>query len=345
MPLPKEITQDETGAIACSNCFRDYGLRLSLFKAGRESDTPCPQCSSTSGRKLDWSALEDACTDFFVCGSTPTGRGIFAPLIQINKCHGSSDRFGTAELNADIDLLERVYGLYCFYYGPPLWQFGKPPGEDGQVEWSDEDLEYLIDHCQEQLLSERAILYRVQLDVLERQLSDERFCSPPDALRTKFWRFDSDEVTICYTAFDVETCLHESRVTLQHNIFVATLELERDLRFLDLSSCKGPGEITPFENPAIWLGSLLYDGDDSYGVCRRLAARIRSRNFDGFTYASFFQQAAERTHVNAAVFGTPIRSGILRVASINNVRLNNMAYNWQYGPVVVDAFQDIDHNE
>lgn len=109
--------------VACSNCFQNHGLQGTAFRLGKESAEACPSCGSTTGRKLDWEALNEACRTFFVRGSIPTGHGIFAPLVQVNDTHGVSDKFGTAELNADIKRLEEKQRIFCFYYGPPLWMF------------------------------------------------------------------------------------------------------------------------------------------------------------------------------------------------------------------------------
>jgi hypothetical protein len=331
--IPTE--RDWKAVIACSDCFIDHGLRQTAFDKGQVLSDACPTCKSMNGRKLNRSTLFEACRAFFVEGSVPTGSGVFAPMIQVNSCHGTSDRFGTVELNSDIQLLECQHGLYCFQYGHPMWMFGKTGDEDGNVEWSITDIEYIIDHCRECFLAPGETVYHVQLGLQENEIIPERFCSPPDEFRKKFWRFDSEDVPICYTAFDVETCLHESRVTLQHDIFVAVLEARQTLRMLDLSACQGPSDITRFEDPYIWLLSLLYGGDERYDVCRRLAHRIRERGYDGFIYTSFFQQAAERPHKNVALFGTPIRSGDLAVTSIDKVRLSNMIYDWKFGPVII----------
>jgi hypothetical protein len=250
---------------------------------------------------------------------------------------GSSDLFGTESLNSDLTYLEREHGIYCFYNGPPLWQFGKPWGEDGNVDWSMSDFDYIIENCPSRTIVGENILYRAQRNVPEMEICDGRFCSPPESVQTS-WRFDSDDTPICYAAFDVETCLHESRVVLSDDIFVAVMAPKRPLRMLDLSECNTPPGVTPFEDPKIWLLALLYASEASYEVCRKLAKRIRERAYDGFIYTSYFQQASERPHLDVAIFGRPIRDGLLEVTSINKVVLRNVAYDWQFGPVVKGAY-------
>jgi hypothetical protein len=250
-----------------------------------------------------------------------------------NHLHTEYDLFSTPTVDEDVAMLARVHQIYCFYYGPPLWRFGKPCGEDGSVKWEEKDFDYIIDNCSNQTFDQRDLLYRVQLNVPETQLKDARFCSPPNDIR-KFQRFDSKHLPILYAARDVETCLHESRVTLEDECFVAVLEPAKPMTFLDLSRCTAPDGVTPFEDPSIWLLALLYNGGEAYEVCRQLSSRIHARNFDGFIYNSYFQQAAERNHQNIAVFGRPLLTQQLMVRSLQKVRLSNVAYDWQFAPVV-----------
>ncbi len=326
--------------IACSQCFSDFGLRRTAEGYGEKDLRPCPRCNAINGRKLNHGELEKVCHEYFVLGSTKTGRGNFAPLVQFNPFRNEFDALGTPVLNSDLAKL-RDLGFTCFLYGPPLWRFGKTPEEDGQVVWTQADLDYVIDACPEVGISTNIPIYRVQLDIDESSIAPPRFCSPPQQFRIRLGRFDSFELPIWYGAFDVETCLHESRVTLQHEISVAVCAPSRPLRLIDLSHCELDVP-TPFEDPAIWLLALIYNGEESYGTCRRLAKEIASRGFDGFLYTSFFQQAASRNHTNVALFNRPIVEGLLNVVSLNVARVRNVAYDWQFGPQVFSAYEPSD---
>ena len=324
--------------IACSDCFNDFGIREQALSQGSESSEVCPVCQLITGRKLTRSQLENVCNTYFVRGTVPNGVGIFAPQIQFNNLRGDYqlESFSTATVNNDVAMLARVHNIYCFLYGPPLWQLGKPAEEDGIVDWKDADYDYIIENCPSKTLDQKDMIYRLQMNVKEKDLIDLRFCSPPDTIR-EFQRFDSEFLPILYAARDVETCLHESRVTLQDECFVAVLAAKNKLNLLDLTLCASPDHVTPFEDPSIWLQSLLYDGDSSYKACRGLARRIQTKGYDGFIYTSYFQQAAQKTHQNVAVFGHPIASGDLAVCSLQKIRLNDVAYAWQFASIVKGA--------
>ena len=42
----------------CSDCFKDQGLKLDAIAIGVESNTICPNCGSTIGRKLSADLVE-----------------------------------------------------------------------------------------------------------------------------------------------------------------------------------------------------------------------------------------------------------------------------------------------
>lgn len=320
--------------VACSHCFADFGFTNLLEQYGVLSSTPCPICHSTQGHQLSFSKLYEASCEYFVNGSVPIGHGIFAPILQINSSHGTYADTGISDLNDDLRKLCELHEIFCFRYGPPLWMFGKPASEEGVVEWEDADFDRIIDNCKMRHLDANERFYRAQLNLKDAEINPSRFCAPPEKFREKLWRFDSRDLNICYTALDIETCLHETRVTLQHEPFVAVLEATKTLKVLDMTVCEDPAATTPFEDPRIWLAALLYDGEHSYEVCRKLAMRIYERGFDGFIYHSYFQQAGSKPRLNFAIFGTPICSNSIKVVAITRVSLTSIDYKWRFAPVI-----------
>lgn len=324
--------RDAAKIIGCSDCFHDVGLKEVADKFGERIAGACPTCESSEGSKLTSTSLESACTEFFVRGSIYSGNGWFAPMLQFNYFDRPIDEVGRAPLRRDIGFLSESFGLKVFLYGPPLWMFGKPVEEDGSQSWETSDYQKICDYHNERELDCNASIFRVQRNV-ESTPEDGRFCSPPEAFRTKFGRFDSADLPILYCSFDVETCLHESRVSLEDDIFVATMNPTRPLRLLDLTEPKTDFEVSPFDDPRIWLRSLIYD-HGSYHVCQELAAHIYSIGYDGFVVESYFQQAARARHANLCLFGRPVVSGLVGVKGVNKVNLHNVSYEYGFGPAV-----------
>ncbi len=265
-------------------------------------------------------------------GSSFKGRGWFASQINFNEYERGFDLFGSKYLRKDVAILSKRFGIQCFYFGPPLWMFGKPYDEDGKQRWKLSDFNYLLESFFVREINASDILFRVRLNV-HSKLDHLQYCSPPDEFRKKFGRFDSKDLPIQYCAFDVETCLHESRVTVADEVFLAWLAPTQPLQLLDLTECTASPE-SPFEDPQIWLRALIYDSADSYSICRRLAKRIKKAGFSGFIYPSYFQQVTSKTHKNVALFGRPIREGKVAVNGVNKVVLKDVAYDYSFGPAI-----------
>lgn len=329
--------------LGCSNCFLDVGLRKVIESLGKKVNRSCPSCGSSIGAKFTKQALDAICSEFFVQGSVFSGRGWFAPLIQFNQYDRPIDEIGGESLRADIRRLSQSFGVRVFLYGPPLWMFGKPPEEDGSQAWTDADFQTICDYHHERTIGPQTQFFRVQKDIKSRP-DDARFCSPPDEFRTECGRFDSPSLPVHYCSLDVETCLHESRVKLSDDIFVATLRPREAIKLLDLSSPKSDVEVSPFDDPRIWLRSLIYD-HASYETCQRLAAHIYSLGYQGFIVESFFQQAAKKKHLNLCIFGRPVVSGSVLVEGINRVSLRNISFEYGFGPGVFDDELFEEHGE
>jgi len=281
---------------------------------------------------LSRDSLEDTCTEFFVRGSIYSGKGWFAPMLQFNYYDRPVDEVGRVPLRRDIARLSESFGVKVFLYGPPLWMFGKPVEEDGSQKWEMPDFQKICDYHNERILGEKATLFRVQRNI-KFTPEDARFCSPPEEFRTTYGRFDSADLPILYCSLGVETCLHESRVSLEDDIFLATMHPARPLRLLDLTAPKTDFDISPFDDPRIWLKSLIYD-HGSYHVCQQLAAHIHLLGYDGFIVESYFKQAARATHSNLCLFGRPVVSGLVFVEGVNKVNLHNVSYEYGFGPAI-----------
>ncbi len=317
--------------IACSNCFGDFGLRATASRYAKTSNAACPNCGSTTGSKLSLESLEQVCVEFFQYGSSFKGRGWLASQIVVNDTERDYDLFGPDALRKDIVLLSTSFGIKCFFYGPPLWMFGKPYEDDGTQQWTREDFDYICESYTAVKLDSQSIFFRIQRN-LDGNFPDERFCSPPDEYRKSFGRFDCASLPVLYAALDIETCLHESRITVKDEIYLATLRPTKAIKILDLTSST-KRDTTPFEDPDIWLTCLIFDSD-SYNICQKLSQHIHELGYDGFISKSYFQQVAEREHKNISFFGRPIKDGLLTVECINRIVPQDVTYEYYLGPAI-----------
>lgn len=194
-------------------------------------------------------------------------------------------------------------------------------------------LDRVIDHCRAAGLPIGTAVFRVRRNVA-RPFDKGEFDSSPNGAPS---RFSDGSTPVLYGALDVETCIHEGRVLAEDEITIATLVVTRDLRVLDLTdvaydaAADGIGEggdIFYFVSAHLLFGSRSREA-------QLLGMRVRERGFDGIKYPSFFSDVRPKRErfPNIAIFGEPIREGVVEIQSLNNVRLDTVRYEFTLGPV------------
>ena len=347
----------------CTDCFRNMGLRFEAAQVARptaRSDppptitsstgvgTPCPNCGGLGLRLTKIEQVDEVIDRFFVRGSTtPTTRHEpiyrFSPSNLPDRVPGTSfDR----TLRGDVELLARHTSGTIFRNAPNTWRMGYTDLEDSLEQaiaaspgGAGSNLVYnlldrVIDHCPIATISEAAQIYRIRCNVA-RPFELDQFDAPQMGGLS---RFSDGSVPILYGAFDVETCLHESRICVEDEITLATLLPTRCLNVLDLTN-------VPYDEPDPSVGGeggdifylvnaqLLFGPRSCQGTM--LAERCRERHLDGIKYPSFLSNVRPRRErfPNVALFGRPIHEGIVQLQSLNNIRLETVRYEFGYGPV------------
>lgn len=279
---------------------------------------------------------------FFVRGSIPPEAGGPAPLYAFapHSQHGEI-LFGT-ELDEDLEKLARFLGVGLFHFGPDLWRLGytehyqqltgsfgdetAASGTERRQIW-----QKILGRCRQRQLSQGTKIFRVRRETELVPAQPHEFDAPPAGVATT-GRYESPDLSIFYGAEDVETCLHEARVTLADWITLGTLTPTRDLQVVDLSDVDESAAKHPFESVRIFLDKLAFAGSHEYELCREMAREISVLGVDGFVYVSYFAQAHSRRLQNIALFGHPIADGTLRLESVNRVQLRKVSYEYTFGP-------------
>ena len=309
----------------CINCFSNVGLRAEVARIAHQTDgTPYPNCGSLGPRLTTTEQVDEVISRFFVHGSTaPTGRWESIYKLSSGKLpdQTKSPSFDRT-LRGDFELLVRHASGSLFLNAPNTVRLGYTTlAQDleeaitASPEGAGRDsvralLDRVIDHCRTVTVPRATEIYRIRRNVA-RPFEVDQF----DALRSgKPSRFSDGSVPVLYGAFDVETCLHESRVLAEDKITVATLLPARGLRVLDLTDVPydKSGDIFYFANSFLVFGSRSYEG-------QVLGIRCHERGLDGIKYPSFFSDVrpdCER-FPNIALFGRPIRDGIVQLQSLN----------------------------
>ena len=355
--MSMEMHEDDT-PLLCSDCFVDHGLRLDAWKNGLETPSVCPNCKSVEGRKLTREHVHSLAHRFFVSGTTIRLEYGGAPVIQFNEHHhGKSDISPSEWIKGDIKLIEDAAKIGFFHYGPRLWMVGEVEPLKAMQEPATRAavIQRVLREFPSKPLVKDALFYRLRVNP-NRPEEPSEYDSPPAILAGK-GRLDSEGFPVMYGSQDIDICVHECRVTVEDDVFLASLRPNRDLRLLDLTELIAD-DTTEFESIDMAIHMLFLAGSHSYKISRDLALAAKDAGFDGVIYPSFFsllrtgarpfetvygisirrfptmkEHAKAQIIQNFALFGRPLEAGSVRVDCLNRLILTQIGYRAHFGPV------------
>ena len=151
--------------------------------------------------------------------------------------------------------------------------------------------------------------------------------------------------------------MHECRVTVEDDLYLAVLRPTRDLRLLDLTALLVETDVTEFESLDLAVHMLFFAADHSYEITREIAVAANKAGFDGILYPSYFSQvrsgaipfetvyglsirrfpnasqdATSGIFSNVALFGRPVKAGSLEVACVDRLIIHKVHYDFRFGP-------------
>jgi len=205
------------------------------------------------------------------------------------------------------------------------------------------------------LVDERHTFYRIRLNPATPH-EFAQYDSPPEG-RGGGNRFDAPGLPVFYGSPDLELCIHECRVTVEDDLYVAKLAPARPLKLLNLAAWMQEEENNEFTSLDLALHFLFSAGKQAYTICRHLAERAKAEGFDGLIFPSYFsyirtgytpfdtilgmsirrikqlEQLIQAQIVpNIALFGRPVAEGTVSVQTIKKVVLNSIRYDLTFGP-------------
>ncbi|TXJ29132.1 MAG: RES domain-containing protein [Chitinophagaceae bacterium] len=220
-----------------------------------------------------------------------------------------------------------------FYYGPRLWRLGSViPLEKLQESKGREEVirEILIKYPAVEI-EQGATFYRLRKNPVNPVAATE-YDSPPGG-NSGLGRMDSRNFPVLYCSTGIDTCIHECRVTLEDDLFVAKLSCKVPLRVLDLSvQVEEDGD--EFESLGVATGMLFNAPIHAYEIIRAIAKAAFKKGLDGVIYPSYFSavHSADLPFVNVAFFGRPIAENKLAVDCVNRLVLQRVKYEYSFGP-------------
>jgi hypothetical protein len=259
-------------------------------------------------------------------------------------------------LENDVRVIEKAAGIGFFCYGPRQWMLGDVEPLQALQEASTRSavIDRIVTEYPTRVLGAKDTLYRLRRN--PRMPSDPaEYDSPPIELNGNY-RLDAETLPILYASQDLELCVHECRVTVEDDLFVATLHPTDDLRLLDLSEVLKE-DVTEFESLDMAIHMLFLAGAHSYAISRAIAAEAQRRGYDGIIYPSYFSlvrlgvrpfetalgitlrrinaaYAKSQIIENVGIFGRPIAEKKMKVTCINRLVLNRISYELLFGPAL-----------
>lgn len=324
--------------IVCSNCFHDIGLKKEAEKIGKNDNTTCPFCKSTTGKKLNEDDIEELCHLFFVKGSFYKTEYGGASVLMINH-EGVHDAIDCKKvLKQDVKFLNKHFGINVFYYAPQMWRIGMNDWLDnlnnGSLRKRIKAINNIIDRCSSICLNTDTLIYRLRTDISHNVLYSKEYDAPPKQT-FKNGRLNLRGNVVFYAAFDIETCIHEGRATMNDELYIATFKPQKQLKLLDVTNIQeSETEATPFENLDIAVRFIFTASTGSYKTTQLLAQTILERGYDGIIYPSYFNQVRDQEYKNIALFGKPVEERKLDLIGINKVIMNRVIYDIRLGPAI-----------
>lgn len=342
---------------ACPSCFADQGLSLLAVKVSVEIPGVCPNCGKAGIRKLRLSELQYILHTFFTWGTYQKPDYGGYPAIVANDRQTTSVKF-SEWLEPDVRLFEKWFGIGFFHYGPRFWMFGHvaPLEQLQEAKERGAIIDRILKEYPAVAVEPGELLYRIR-KAPENPADAGEYDSPPDSC-CGGGRLDAPSLPILYASSDLQICIHECLTTAEDALYVATLTPTKSLQLLDLTEVLKEEGVTEFESLDLAVHMLFLAGKHSYEISREIAKRAHAAGFDGLIFPSYFSllrtsampfqtsygishrrvpqmRASERAKIvpNLALFGRPIRDGVLRVQSLNRVMINAVEYNCHFGPV------------
>lgn len=344
--------------LLCSGCFTDHGLKLDADRIGILHALPCLNCGARGTKKLTRYLITVLASQFFVRGSVHRYPYGSAPIVVFNEAQFRKGSYqGPEWLRDDVALLSEKGRIGFFHYGPRLWMLGRvSPLKALQNPLKREStINRIIREYPERTLPKGEVVYRLRANPENPSEHGEYDSQPEKFLGSG--RLDSREQPVLYCSQDIEGCVHECRVTVEDELYLAVLKPTRDLRLLDLTALLREENVTEFDSLDMAVHMLFFAADHSYEITRAIAVASRKASFDGLLYPSYFSQvrsgamrfetaygisvrrfpnaakyATSGIFANIALFGRPVKDGVVEVTGINRLIIHRAHYDFRFGP-------------
>ena len=319
----------------CSKCFNDFGLIKTVESIGIDNNCICENCKKSDGFKITKEQLEDVCMNYFIDGTfckSNYGGSCLVMYNYVQKTEIKVPKF----LKNDIKLLEDNLGIGFFYYSPRLYNLGlvEPLDELLDKKTRKKAINNIISKFPSKIIDENFKLFRLRKNPVYPNKNSE-YDSPPNKFRSNYGRFDSKNINILYASENIEICIHECRVTLADELYIANLSPTKSLKLLDLTNHIDE-QVAPFESLNLAIQFIFEAENHSYEITRDIAKYLKIAGYDGVVYNSYFNKIKPIQIPNIAIFGSPIRNKKIKIDCINKLIIKEANYSYIFGPTIIE---------
>jgi RES domain-containing protein len=324
----------------CSDCFKNEGLRLEALKLGDKRSEKCPRCGSEKGALLNEDQCGELLERFFIYGTTSIGTFGISPY-KLGAGNPHDVKFD-ATLKDDFETLIGVDALGLRLRAPKTWLVGDTKhwgAFEEMIEYrrttgklpenAAEIIDEILQRCRKFTLPKGTRFYRIRKNPAASIVS-ESYDSPPSIDKPS--RLSLGAIPILYGAFDVETCIHESRCRIDDEICIATIETLSDVSTVDLGDAPYyPEKEDPWTSPSIFLSQVMRS--PQHDECQIIGERAFEQGVSAVQFPSFFSQVLDQEHANIAIFGHPLKDRKAHIQSLNRIKLERVRYDYILGPI------------
>lgn len=323
----------EEGFVICSDCFQRHGIKLMAERYGVRDGLPCPQCGSCHGAKLTLDKAKELASDYIIKGSYHRSGFGGAPLYMLSDV-GHDDKL--FDDDPDLILLQDKCGLSTFLYAPATWRVGITTWLDDLLDKNSitkkKAVLRLIDECDKTECRQGTIFYRLLSQVFGNSANPLTYDAPHWRFQ-KEGRFGLDNISVLYLSSNIESAIHECRVTVEDDLHLASIIVKRPLQIVDLTNTLNDrGD--PWEDLSTSLWFICSSGKDAYPITRAIAREVFNQGYDGIFYWSYFNRVSQERGKNLALFGSPIKEGKVEVISIDRLLLDKIQYSYSLGVLI-----------
>lgn len=335
----------------CSNCFKNAGIRQLASSFGLNDFGSCESCGNILGKNVNEEAAAKIIDEYIIEGGRPSTimpsmfahlRGVYDPK-EVLFFIDNESIIDVAKLSKisefDIHLNSpKTTHVGETYYGYEFRQLlndrhNTPNYTKQLIQLIDDVMEYYEDT----LIDEGTQIFRIRVNPKNPELNVD-FDTPPFIFRKSNNRLNDIDFPVFYGAFDIETCIYESKFDSEDDLYYIELSTSRPIRVFDLTNIK------PMHNEAykeyymyeemLYFTHFVFNTNDYMQFTKLLSRRIFEKGYEGILYPSYFSRFRKSKFNNIALFGEPISSGLLNYISKGRIIIKQIQYEYSFGPVI-----------